>query len=262
MLHLSFPRTGNDAKKKEEGDEVKALRDLLEEARAYGRLLEADASRAGRPPYDSRLQSLLPYVHGEKRVALHADNAQTILFALKFAEEEELDVVLYGGREAWKVVDILAEKGIPVVVGPVWSLPTDDYDPYDAPFANAAVLQRAGVPYAIMTKDGENERNLPFHAATAVAYGLPQAEGVRAVTIHPARILGVEADLGSLAVGKIADVLVTRGHLLETTSALEYMFIDGAPIDPLGDRQTALYRYYHERLHRLDPDAGSAAAGN
>ena len=160
-------------------------------------------------------------------------------------------MVLYGAREGWKVADAIAHAGIPVVVGPVWSVPRDDYDPYDAAFANAAVLHRAGVPIAIMTSDSENERNLPFHAATAVAYGLPLEEAVHAVTYSAAKILGVEAELGSLAVGKRADVVVTRGHLLEITTPVERLFIDGVEVDPRANRQTELYERYRARLHRL-----------
>ena len=252
MLHLRFPRTSNEAEKKEEPEAVEELRTLFEDARAYGDLsAAAQSGDSKRPPYDSRLEALLPYARGDKQVALYADNAQTILFALKFAEEQALDAVLYGAQEAWKVIDLLADKQVPVALGPIWSIPRDPYAPYDAAFACAGVLQRAGVPFAIMTRDGANERNLAFHAATAVAYGLPAIEGVRAVTLYPARLLGVEADLGSLAVGKIADVLVTRGHLLEITSPLELLFIDGVAIDPISDRQTELARRYHERLHRL-----------
>src|SRR5262245_58465189 len=106
MLHVRFPETANDAKEKKEGDEVSELRRLLHAAHDYGR--NADLPPKGsvpNPTYDPRLEALLPYARGEKRVALHADNAQTILFALKFAEEEKLSVVLYGAREGWKVAE-------------------------------------------------------------------------------------------------------------------------------------------------------------
>lgn len=101
-----------------------------------------------------------------------------------------------------------------------------------------------------MSDDGENERNLPFHAAMAASFGLPREEAVRAITHYPARILGLEGELGSLAPGKIADVIVTDGDLLEITSRVEYVFIDGAQAD-LTNRQTQLYERYRERLHRL-----------
>jgi len=251
MLHLRFPSTGNEAKDKKEGAEVKELRKLLADAREYGRLADLAASGGASPPgYDPRLEALVPYARGEKRVALRADNAQTILFALRFAAEEKLDVVLYGAREGWKVADAIARAKVPVVVGPVIALPSTAYDPYDSAFANAAVLARAGVPIAIMSMDDENERNLPHHAAMAAAFGLPREEAVRAITFHAARVLGLEGELGSLAPGKIADVLVTDGDLLDLRTRMEYVFIDGVQAD-LSNRQTELYERYRARLARL-----------
>jgi len=254
MLHVSFPRTSNTAKdkdKKKESDTLKELRQLFEDAAEYARI-KAEAIDSGftLPPYDPRLEAMTPYVHGDRPVAFHASNAQTILAAVKFARELELDPVIYGGTEAWKVADVLAAEDVPVVAGPVWRLP-GQYDPYDAPFANAALLARAGVRFAIMTDDSENERNLPFHAATAVAFGLPHDEAVRAITYYPAELLGIEADFGSLATGKVADVIVTSGDLLEITSSVERMFIDGEPIDHRSDRHTRYYERYRARLHSL-----------
>ena len=149
MLHVRFPSTSNRAKKKdEESEATKELRAILEEAREYARRVdEAQRDGVAAPTYDPRLAALAPYARGEKRVAMHVGNAQTILFAVKFAQEQELDVVLYGASEAWKVAGVLAREQVPVVVGPVWQVPFSSYDPYDAGFANAAVLQRAGVPF-------------------------------------------------------------------------------------------------------------------
>ena len=251
MLHIRFPVTANDAKEKKEGEETKELRRLFEDAREYGRVTDLAAKgQASPPPFDPRLGSLVPYARGEKKVALHADNAQTILFALQFAEEQKLAAVLYGAEEGWKVADRIAAARVPVAVGPVIALPGGRFDPYDAPFANPAVLARAGVPIAIMAEDVDNERNLPFHAATAAAFGLPPEEALRAITYYPARILGLEKDLGSLAPGKIADLVVTDGDLTEFRTHVEAVLIDGVQID-LSNRQTKLYERYRERLHRL-----------
>jgi imidazolonepropionase-like amidohydrolase len=235
------------AKGRDEHEETGRLRKLLAEAREYGRLRDEGADVI----YAPRLEALVPYARGEKKVGLYAQNAQTILFAVKFAVEEGLDAVIYGGREAWKVADRLAQAGLPVVIGPVHSLPYSSYDPYDASFANAAVLARAGVPFAIMSADSENERNLAFHAATAAAFGLPVDEAVRAVTYYPAQVLGLEGELGSLAPGKRADVVVTDGHLLEIADPVTHLWIDGQPMDLLDDKHSQLYLKYRARLHRL-----------
>jgi hypothetical protein len=250
LLHVAFPRTANTAKEKKESDELKETKKLFAEAREYARLTELAEKGGPKPPYDPRLEALAPYARGERRVAIHASNAQTILFALKFAEEEKLDAVLYGASEGWKVADAIAAAKVPVVVGGTLVLPSDELDPYDAPYANPAVLHRAGVPIAISAGNDENVRNVAFHAAMAACFGLPREEALRAITLYPARILGLETQLGSLESGKLADVVVTDGDLLDTRTHVEYVFIDGVQ-QSLETKQTELYDKYRARLHRL-----------
>ncbi len=254
MLHVAFPVRANDAKKEDKekkSEQVKALEKEFQEARDYARLCAEAASQGSpRPSFDPRLEALAPFARGERRVAVHADNAQTILDALAFVREQELDAVLYGVEEGWKVVDALAQAALPCVVGPVLALPRSRFDPYDAPYANAAVLLRAGIPIAIRSGDGENPRNVAFHAAMACAFGLPHDEAVRAITLYAARVLGLEAELGSLEPGKLADVVVTDGDLLEIAAPVLQVFIDGVQ-QPMRSRQTELYQRYRERLHRL-----------
>lgn len=251
MLHIGFPRTRNDAEEKEDSKAIKQLEQIFEAAREYQRLQgEAVAAGIAPPAHDSRLAALAPYASGERRVAIHASNAQTILFALRFVEEQELNAVLYDAEEAWKVVDAIAQSGLPVVVGPVLGIPRSRFDPYDACYANAAVLARAGVPFAIQSADNMNPRNLAHHAAMAAAFGLPPEEALRSITIYPARVLGLDSQLGGIASGMIADVVVTNGDLLEITSDVDYVFIDGRQVD-LENRQTRFYERYTKRLERL-----------
>lgn len=252
MLHLRFPVSANTAEDKKERDEVAVLKKLFAEAREYGRLADEAARQAlVPPPFDARLDALVPYARGQKRVAVHADNAQTILYALEFIQDETLDAVLYGATEGWKVVEAIRASGLSVVVGPVLALPSSRYDPYDAAYANAAVLHRAGVEIAIMAQDDDNTRNLPHHAGVAAAYGLPRVEALRSITYTPAKLLGLASELGSLGVGKIADVIVTDGDLLEATSRVSTVLIDGR-VQDLGNRQSELYDRYEERLRRLE----------
>ncbi len=256
MLHIRFPRVANRAEEKEIPEAVEEMSTLLSRARDYDRLREESVeSDSPPPPFDPRLEALVPHVRKERKVALHADNAQTILLALKFAGEEDLDVVLFGATEGWKVADHIARAGIPVVVGPVLTVPRSEFDPYDAAFANAAVLVRAGVEIAIQSRDRGNPRNVAFHAAMASAFGLPREEARRAITWSPARILGVEDELGSLEAGKIADLVITDGDLLEVSTRTEYVFIDGAQVS-LSNRQTEFHDRYRNRLRkrRQDPD--------
>jgi imidazolonepropionase-like amidohydrolase len=251
QLHVEFPMQANNAKEKKKSEEVKALERVFAEAREYGRLLEESKRTGVSPPsFDPRMEALAPYARGERVVAVHASNAQTILDALAFVKQHKLRAVLMGLSEGWKVADALAEAGLPVAVGPVLALPTSEYDPYDAAYANAAVLARAGLRVALLARDTENTRNLPFHAAMASAFGLPREEALRAVTIYPAQVLGLEQELGSLAPGKVADLVVTDGDLLEIRTHVERVFVDGVE-QSLANKQSELYERYRARLRRL-----------
>ncbi len=251
MLHIAFPTTSNTAKEKKTPDAVKELSKLLAEAREYQRVLDASVNdKTLAPLYDPRLEALAPFALGRKRVAVRASNAQTILHAIKFVGDEKLDAVLFGVGEGWKVVEQLAASKLPVVVEGTLKLPSSDFDPYDAAYANPAVLHRAGVPLAISSGDDENIRNVVFHASMAAAFGLPREEALRSVTIYAARTLGLEQELGSLAPGKIADVVITDGDLLEHSTHVEYVFIDGRQ-QSLANRQTELYEKYRARLERM-----------
>lgn len=259
MLHVSFPRRANDAKedeRKKPSKEVEALAKLFEEARQYRRLVDEAGQRGvSGPAFDPRLDALAPFALGEARVALHATNAQTILDALRFVEEQKvLDAVLYGLDEGWMVADRLAASKLLCVVGGVLRLPRSRFEPYDAPYATAAVLRRAGARVAISSGDDENPRNLAFHAAMAACFGLPADEARRAITLHAAEAAGLDDRLGSLTPGKIADVVVSEGDLLEITAPVTHVFIDGVQ-QSLDNRQTELYERYRARLKRLQAAA-------
>src|SRR5262249_20395954 len=143
-------------------------------------------------------------------------------------------------------------------VGPILSLPQESYDPYDAPYACPARLHEAGIPFCIRSAGSSNTRNLPYEAAMAVSYGLPPEEGLKAVTPYPAQILGVANQLGSIEVGKRANLVLTDGDLLQASTQVQALFIDGRPLEPTS-KQTRLYERYRERL--LEVKEGRAPLG-
>src|SRR5213078_1995043 len=147
---------------------------------------------------------------------------------------------------------------VPVIIGPIMTMPQEREDPYDAPFANPAKLHAAGVRYCIRSSGSSNARNLPYEAAFAVSYGLPADEGLKAVTLYPAQILGVADQLGSVEVGKRANLVLTDGDLLQASTQVKAIFIDGRPIEPTS-KHTRLYERYRERLK--DVKEGRAPLG-
>src|SRR5439155_2141407 len=141
-------------------------------------------------------------------------------------------------------------RDVPVIVGQVMTMPQEPYDPYDAPYACAAKLHQAGVRFCIRSAGGSNTRNLPYEAAMAVSYGLPADEGLKAVTLYPARILGVEKELGSIEAGKRANLVLADGDVLQPTTQVKLLFIDGRPLEP-ASKHTRLYERYRERLREV-----------
>ncbi len=198
---------------------------------------------------------MAPYARGEKPVIFHAENQVEILDALDLARELKLKAVISGAAEAWKVVEALKKAKVPVLIGGTLHLPRHDYDPYDAVYATPAKLHEAGVTFAIRSQGGGPSaatalRNLPYEAASAVAFGLPEDTAIQAVTIAPARILGIADQVGSIEAGKRANLVVTAGHLLQPTTNVLALFIDGEPIRP-ESRHTQLYAKYRRRLEEV-----------
>jgi imidazolonepropionase-like amidohydrolase len=143
----------------------------------------------------------------------------------------------------------LKAKKIPVVLGPTLRLPEEEDDPYDNPFSIPAELYKAGVKIVFASfgpTAADHPRNLPYQAATAVAFGLPYEEALKAVTINAAEIWGVAGEAGSIEKGKLADLIVTDGDPLETKTQVKQMFIGGKAVD-LESKHYRLYRKYMER---------------
>jgi len=245
-LHVSFPavRRPDEPGEPPKDDPEKPLKDLreyFERARRYG---------AGHPSEDLALEAMQRYLRGEAPVVFEADTPDQIRAAIKFAEEFKLKAIIGGGRESWKVAALLKEKDIPVLVGPMQTTPAHRTDPYEAGYFVPARLHAAGVRFAIRSADASNSRNLPYQAALAAAHGLPRDEALKAVTIYPARILGVEDRVGSLEPGKSADLIVTTGDPIEVINDVVAVFIAGKPCS-LETKHTRLYRLARERILRM-----------
>ncbi len=227
----------------EGGGRLQRLRSFLERAKRYAEAKEKGSANL----FDPRLEAMRPYVTGKLPVFFHTNSVRGIRTALQLADQFGLRAVIAGGRDAWKVADLLAQKKVPVVLGSLWTLPSNDYDPYDAPWANAAVLHRAGVKIAFQSASAATARDLPYQAGITCAFGLPQEEALKALTINAAEILGIDKEVGSLEPGKRANIIVTDGDPLEVVTNLHYLFIAGKPV-PLETRHTRLYLQYRQRL--------------
>ena len=193
------------------------------------------------------MEAMIPAVRGEQKLIIKVDRAQDIEAAIEWIREQKIpNAVLSGVREGWRVADKIAAAGLPVLAGPVHAIASRGSDRYDKPYANAGLLAEAGVLVALRTGETENVRNLPFHAGFAAAYGLGKDEALRSITINPARIFGVDDEIGSLEVGKRATLFISDGDPFEPRTTIEQVFIDGYMI-PMTNRHIRLYDEFLDR---------------
>jgi imidazolonepropionase-like amidohydrolase len=185
-------------------------------------------------------------VAGQMPVFFMADSARDIRNAVEFARKEKLKCIIQGGREANKVADLLKQENVPVLLGSLMALPSREDDPYDVRFTVPRDLAKAGVKFAMSSPSSSDVRNLPFEAGIAEAYGLPHSEALRSVTVCPAEILGVSDRIGTIEKGKVADLVVTDGDLLELKTQVKSLFIAGRNVS-LETKHTRLYKKYLER---------------
>jgi len=235
-------------------EQLKRLDRIFEDARAYMKAL--DAARTPKPaaPYpetDLRWESMIPVLRGEVPVWVTASRLDEIEAAVEWADRVGVKLVIVGGYDAPRAADLLKRKDIPVIVTPINRLPGRRHSPYDEAYTVPARLHEAGVRFCIAGAERYgNERNVPYHAAMAAAFGLPREEALRAITLSAAEILGVGERIGSVEKGKDATLIVTDGDPLEITTAVERLYIMGRAVD-LENRQTGLYRKYTEKYRRL-----------
>jgi imidazolonepropionase-like amidohydrolase len=229
--------------------QVEQLRKLLRDAEAYGRAMDAAERDRNipRPDADVMLASLVPYVRGERPVIFRAVREAEMRAAIRFSEEMKLKPIILGGTDAWKIAAFLKEKNVPVILNSLFNLPSREDDFYDVMYESAAKLQQAGVRFALSTGDeGAEVRDLPYRAGMAAAFGLSRADALKSVTLYPAQIMGLGDRLGSIETGKIANLVITDGDILEARTHIRHLFINGRQV-PLNSRHTELYEQFRNR---------------
>jgi len=239
------PRGGDDNEAEEREQQLADFDALLDEARRYGEARSADAETT---PTDVRLESLLPVIAGDMPLIAQANRKGEIESAIQYAQAQNLRLIIHGGYDAAQCAELLNEYTIPVIIDSIYRLPLRRDDPYDSAFTLPQRLKQAGVRFAIAgeTRGASNLRNLPYHAAAAVAHGLHSDDALRAITLSPAEILGVADRIGSLTVGKDATLIITDGDMLETETHVTAAYIAGRKVD-LGNRHKMLYEKYQQK---------------
>ncbi len=253
-LHIDWPQPPRPQRAGREPDlpqgprpdqAAERLRTIVNDARAYAKARAADPKF----PRDARWESLQDVLAGKLPVVVHADDVRQITAAVSFCQQEKLKLIIAGGYDAPRCASLLKQHDIPVIVGGVYRLPRRRGDDYDAAFTLPARLKEEGIRFCISSQDrhgASSVRNLPYHAATAVAYGLAEGEALMAITLYPAQILGIADRVGSLEVGKHATLFVATGDPLDTPTQVEAAWIGGRKVE-LNDRHKRLFRKYEQK---------------
>ena len=264
-LNLNWPSMRfdfrKDAKKKEKEQRErynKAIREmdlLVRDVRAYHHRKNAKERKAEhKQKSDLRLESMIPFIVFKEPIHVKANNVRQIEAAAKWSTKHDLNIVIVGGADAWRIPEILVEKNIPVILLGVQNTPRRRFEPIHTPYKVPAMLQKAGVHFCISLDPGYpmdgHVRTLPDEAMRAASWGLTKDQALRAITLSSAEILGVDEKIGSLDLGKDATFFISDNEPLTQSNHPIKAYIQGREID-LSDRQKNLWNKYKEKYRRL-----------
>ncbi len=242
-LIVNWPNVLNN---KNHEEQLKELREAFDKALRYHHARNSSNDH----PVDVRWEAMRPVFDRELPVFIQANEISQIQAAVNWAEKENIRMVLTGARDAGYIAEQLAEKKIPVMVAGVIGGPARQWEFYGESYALPSKLFRAGVQFCIAGDyAAASTYRLPNHAAAAVAFGLPEEEAIKAITLYAAQILGLDEYMGSLEPGKDASIILTNGNPLEFSTQIEMMFLQGREID-LNSKHQQLYEKYQIKLEQ------------
>lgn len=222
---------------------INTLVQLFSDARAYSQIKNPNITNL-------KLEALRGLFDGRQSLYIRADNSKDIIESVKFAKQQGVQkVIVVGAEDALRVADFLKENNVAVVLGETHRLPNRQDEPVYQPYQLPSLLHKAGVTVALSYGDAYwRTRNLPFVAGTAAGFGnLDREEALKMITSTPAKLLGVDNQVGTLEKGKLATLVICKGDILDMRSnGIEHAFIRGRKID-LDDRHKRQYRKYTDK---------------
>jgi len=236
---------GFQSAQQQQGDPVKEALDKIEDVRKFLREAKAYMQDGSHAETNIKFEGVRPLFEKKQKLFIHCNQVKQMLIAVDFVKEFGIDVVIVGGSDSWQIADLLKQNNISVILSQEHSLPIGEDDDVDQPFKAPAMLQKAGVLFALNDDDESSRyRNLPFNAGTASSYGLSKEEALQAITLNAAKILGIDNMTGSIESGKDANIVVSEGDILDMkTSIITDAFIQGRKVS-LENKQTQLYERY------------------
>ncbi len=220
------------------------LTDYFAQSKRYATAYNADKTIE----QDIRWHAMLGLWSKEKTLFVHADAINEIEQALRFNRTHDINIVIVGGRDAWIAKEQIAAQQVPVIYTHAFGIPARGDEDIDQAFKTPSQLKDAGVTVVIGYESAWDSRSLAFAAGMAAKYGLGKKAALEAITLTPAKLLGVDKQLGSLDVGKSASLIITNGDVMDyQTHRVQQMFIDGRSVD-LNNRHRQLYEKYQQKV--------------
>jgi len=179
--------------------------------------------------FDIKYEAMKPTWKDRLPVIISAENEESIKYAIQLGKKFKLNVILKGAYDGEKVLKEIKESGCPVILSSMYGSNSKWEDGVDKIFRLPAALAREGIPFAFTTAGAAGAFDLPLHAGRAVAYGLSQDEAIKGLTLYPAKILGID-QYGSIEKGKIANLVITDGNILENSTLVQHIFIKGIEV--------------------------------
>lgn len=250
-IHINWPnskpRTSRRGGGLSEEQQKERYQKQMLELQQYFAEAKAYASVEKPQTFNARFDALKGLFDGTKKAMINVDDQKDIIIAVKFFEGFGIKPVLVGANDAVELVSFLKEHQIPVIMRESQALPADEDDDVNLPYKNAKILHDAGVLVGMSINGYWQQRNLPFMAGTASAFGLSKEEALATITSNNAKILGIDHLTGTLEVGKDANIIISDGDALDMmTNNITYAFIQGRLIN-LDNVQKQLYKRYSDK---------------
>jgi imidazolonepropionase-like amidohydrolase len=227
------------------GDPVKRGLEELEKIKSFFKEAKAYLAQTNHEQTNLKFESIRGLFEKKQKLFVHCDVVREIIAAIDFKKEFDFDVVLVGASESFQVAELLKSNNIPVILNQMHALPTLADDGVDLPYALPALLQKAGVLFAINDEDGQHRgKNLPYNAGTAVAYGLTKEQALSSITLSAAKILGIDDKAGSIEKGKDGNIVISEGDILDMKSSKIGLVMIQGRIVSLDDKHKQLYERY------------------
>lgn len=239
---------GRGGRGESDNDPVKAGIERIESLKGFFREAQAYLGESKHEETNLKFEAVRALFEKKQKMYVHASTVKQMLLALDFVKEFGFDMTIVGGSDSWQIADLLKQNNVSVILQQPHSLPTLPDDDVDQPYKTAALLQKAGVLFAISDDDSQTRgRNLAFNAGTAAAYGLSKEEALAAITLNAAKVLGVADKTGSIEVGKDANIVISDGDILDMKSSqITDAWIQGRKID-LNDKHKQLNDRYNQK---------------